>query len=207
MHSSTSISSTRSRTTSLAVYPEAEVTITGSNVLYVKMFQNVITTMAKSYVISLSVITVLMILLLGRLRIGLLSMVPNLLPLVMILGIMGWMDIPLDMSTVLIGSIAIGLVVDDTIHFMHNFRRDFEELGSVNSGGGQNPQYCRARHSHHQRRARRGLLLVCRIRAAQLGDLWFLDGDDGALRAGGRLFLHPGADGGLIFGRKGFRRR
>jgi predicted RND superfamily exporter protein len=58
-------------------------------------------------------------------------MIPNLLPLVVILGAMGWLDIPLDMSTVLIGSVAIGLVVDDTIHFMHNFRRYFEQSGSV----------------------------------------------------------------------------
>jgi predicted RND superfamily exporter protein len=95
------------------------------------MFHNIITTMAKSYVISLSVITVLMMVLIGRVRIGMLSMVPNLLPLVIILGIMGWLDIVLDMNTVLIGSIAIGLVVDDTIHFMHNFRRYFEQTGEV----------------------------------------------------------------------------
>lgn len=118
-------------------FPEAEITMTGSNALFVKMFRNVITTMAKSYVISLSVITVLMIVLLGRLSIGFLSMVPNLLPLVVILGIMGWIEIPLDMSTVLIGSIAIGLVVDDTIHFMHNFRRDFEQLGGVSPAIGR----------------------------------------------------------------------
>jgi len=115
-------------------FPEARVTMTGSNVLFVKMFNNVITTMAKSYVISLSLITMLMIILLGRLSIGLLSMVPNLLPLAAILGLMGWKEIPLDISTVLIGSIAIGLVVDDTIHFMHNFRRDFEQLGEVEAG-------------------------------------------------------------------------
>jgi len=113
------------------VFPEAKITMTGSNVLFVEMFHNIITTMAKSYAISLSVITLLMILLLGRLRIGLLSMVPNLLPLMIVLGIMGWLRIPLDISTVLIGSIAIGLVVDDTIHFMHNFRRYFEHHGTV----------------------------------------------------------------------------
>jgi predicted RND superfamily exporter protein len=112
-------------------FPAAQITVTGSNVLYVKMFDNIISTMAKSYVISMSVITVLMMALIGRVRIGALSMVPNLLPLVAILGFMGWLDIPLDMSTVLIGSIAIGLVVDDTIHFMHNFRRYYEASGSV----------------------------------------------------------------------------
>jgi predicted RND superfamily exporter protein len=114
-----------------SAFPQASITITGSNALYVKMFHNIITTMTKSYMISLSIITLLMMILIGRVRIGLLSMIPNLLPLVVILGVMGWLDIPLDMSTVLIGSVAIGLVVDDTIHFMHNFRRYFEQSGSV----------------------------------------------------------------------------
>jgi predicted RND superfamily exporter protein len=114
-----------------SAFPQASITITGSNALYVKMFHNIITTMTKSYMISLSIITLLMMVLIGRVRIGLLSMIPNLLPLVTILGVMGWLDIPLDMSTVLIGSVAIGLVVDDTIHFMHNFRRYFEQTASV----------------------------------------------------------------------------
>ncbi len=44
---------------------------------------------------------------------------------------MGWLGIPLDMFSMLIGSIAIGLAVDDTIHFFHNFRRYFEETGNI----------------------------------------------------------------------------
>jgi predicted RND superfamily exporter protein len=79
--------------------------------------------MAESYIISFIVITVLMILLLGHVRTGLLSMVPNLMPIVVTLGIMGWIGKPLNLFTIMIGSIAIGLAVDDTIHFMHNFRK------------------------------------------------------------------------------------
>ena len=44
---------------------------------------------------------------------------------------MGWVGIPFDLSNTIIGSVAIGLVVDDTIHFMHNFRRYFELSGDV----------------------------------------------------------------------------
>jgi hypothetical protein len=44
---------------------------------------------------------------------------------------MGWLGIPLDMFTMLIGSIAIGLAVDDTIHFMHNYRRYHHSSGDV----------------------------------------------------------------------------
>ncbi|OGW29626.1 MAG: hypothetical protein A2X56_09485 [Nitrospirae bacterium GWC2_57_13] len=113
------------------VIPEATVTTTGVMALFTGMIHNVITTMAKSYLIALSVITVLMIVLIGRVRIGLLSMVPNLIPIMAVMGMMGWLGISLDMSTILVGSIAIGLVVDDTIHFMHNFRRYMEQTGDV----------------------------------------------------------------------------
>ena len=66
---------------------------------------------------------VLMILLVGNLKIGLISMIPNVLPILFIAMIMRVFDMPLDMFTLLIGTIALGLAVDDTVHFMHNFRR------------------------------------------------------------------------------------
>jgi predicted RND superfamily exporter protein len=87
--------------------------------------------MAKTYVVALLVITPLMILLIGNLRIGLLSMIPNLAPILAALGLMGWVGVPLDAFTLLVGSIAIGLAVDDTIHFMHNFRRYYERSGDL----------------------------------------------------------------------------
>ncbi len=85
----------------------------------------------QSYAIAVVIITILMILLIGKLRIGLLSMIPNLTPIILTLGIMGWTGIHLDMFSMLIGSIAIGLAVDDTIHFFHNFRKYYEETGDV----------------------------------------------------------------------------
>jgi predicted RND superfamily exporter protein len=92
---------------------------------------NVIRSMVKSYIIAMVVITLLMVLLIGKLRIGMLSMIPNLFSIFLTLGIMGWFDVPMDLSTMLVGSIAIGLAVDDTVHFMHNFRRYFEDGGDA----------------------------------------------------------------------------
>ena len=109
------------------IYPDVKITVTGMSALLFKTVVNAIASMAKSYVYALIVITILMILLIGRLRIGLLSMVPNLAPIITTLGIMGWLNIPMNLFTMLVGNIAIGLAVDDTIHFMHNFRRYFEE--------------------------------------------------------------------------------
>ena len=112
-----------------ANFPEARITMTGMMALLFRTISNVIISMAKSYAIALSVITLLMILLIGRVRIGLLSMVPNLTPILIMLGLMGAMSIPMDLFTLMVASIAIGLAVDDTIHFMHNFRRYYEQTG------------------------------------------------------------------------------
>lgn len=108
-------------------YPDVKITLTGMSALMFRTVVNAIASMAKSYIYALIVITILMILLIGRLRIGLLSMVPNLSPIIVTLGIMGWANIPMNLFTMLVGNIAIGLAVDDTIHFMHNFRRYFEK--------------------------------------------------------------------------------
>jgi predicted RND superfamily exporter protein len=108
-----------------------EITITGLMALVGRTMNAVIHSMAKTYVVAFLVITPLMVLLIGNLRIGLLSMVPNLTPILITLGVMGWFEIPLDAFTLLIGSIAIGLAVDDTIHFMHNFRRYYERSGDI----------------------------------------------------------------------------
>ena len=56
---------------------------------------------------------------------------PNLVPVVVTLGLMGWLGMPLDAFTLLIGSIALGLAVDDTTHFLHNFRSYYEQSGDA----------------------------------------------------------------------------
>ncbi len=90
-----------------------------------------IASMTQSYILALLIITPLMILLIGSLRIGLVSMIPNLTPIIITLGIMGWWGIVIDGFTLMIGGIAIGLAVDDTIHYMHNFRRSFLRNGDI----------------------------------------------------------------------------
>ncbi|NVM22769.1 MAG: MMPL family transporter [Desulfobacterales bacterium] len=110
-------------------FPEAKVNITGMMALLTRTVYNAIRSMAKSYVTALVVITILMIFLIGRIRIGLLSMIPNLVPILLMLGVIGAFSFPMDLFTMMVASIAIGLAVDDTIHFMHNFRRYYEKSG------------------------------------------------------------------------------
>ena len=64
-----------------------------------------------------------MMLLLGIVRTGLLSLLPAVDWILLTLGAMYWLDMPLDGFTLLVRSIAVGLAVDDTIHFMHNYAR------------------------------------------------------------------------------------
>ena len=112
-------------------FPEAKITITGMMAVLFRTIYSVMVSMTKSYTIALVVITLLMIFLIGRVRIGLLSMIPNIAPILLMLGAIGALSLPMDLFTMMVASIAIGLAVDDTIHFMHNFRRYYETGGNA----------------------------------------------------------------------------
>ena len=97
-------------------------------------------------------ITLLMIFLLADFRLGLWSMIPNFLPVLVGLGVMGMLDLPLDAMSILVGSIAIGLAVDDTVHFMHNFRRNQHNSSGCTGGCGKNTNFNWTGHaSYHHR--------------------------------------------------------
>lgn len=110
---------------------EVDITVTGIVALLFRAVNAVVLSMIKSYLIAIVVITILMFFLIGNVKIGLLSMVPNITPIIFILGIMGLFSFRLDAFTLLIGSIALGLVVDDTIHFMDNFRQYYRQSNNV----------------------------------------------------------------------------
>ncbi len=107
------------------------VRATGIMDLTLKVFSELYTSMTSTYILAFMIITPLMILLIGNLKLGLVSMIPNLAPIIITLGVMGYADIFLSTATLLTGSIALGLVVDDTIHFMHNFQRYYHRTGDV----------------------------------------------------------------------------
>jgi len=110
---------------------KADVTKTGLMTLLTKTIDNVMKSMTLSYMIAGVIITLLMIFLIGNLKNGLVVMFPNFIPIMFGIGLMGYLGFRLDMSSILCGSLAIGLVVDDTIHFMHTYQRYYHESGSV----------------------------------------------------------------------------
>ncbi len=101
----------------------ATVNVTGTLPILATTITKSIESSIESYIIAFIVIAVLMVLLIGNIKLGLLSMIPNLTPIMFGIAFMVVFDLPLDMFTILIGAIAIGMVVDDTIHYMHNFKR------------------------------------------------------------------------------------
>lgn len=104
---------------------KATVMVTGAMDLSTRSIVNVMDALGQSYLIAGVVITIMMILFLASFKSGLLSMILNFFPVLLTLGVMGWLDIPLNMMTLLGGSVALGLAVDDTVHFMYNFKRNF----------------------------------------------------------------------------------
>ena len=112
-------------------FPNDTVDTTGMIPLLINTFAGAVHSSVTSYTIAFVAITFMMMLILGSVRIGLLSMIPNLVPIILGLLLMYIAHIPLDMFTLLIGSIAIGLAVDDTIHFLHNFKRYYLKSGDA----------------------------------------------------------------------------
>ncbi|MEA1891771.1 MAG: efflux RND transporter permease subunit [Campylobacterota bacterium] len=106
---------------------DVEIIITGMVPLFQRTLSAAMSSMATSYITAFVLIAIMMMILLGSIKIGLISMVPNILPVIMTLGFMSIVNMPLDMFTMLVGAIVIGLSVDDTVHFFHNFARYHHE--------------------------------------------------------------------------------
>jgi len=108
-----------------------DVRFTGAVFTMFTVIQNLILDLTKSFGLAFFVITFVMILLLRDLKLGLIAMIPNLLPIVAVMGFMGYFDIPIDGANLMLASIGIGVAVDDTIHFLHQFKSHYDLHGDV----------------------------------------------------------------------------
>lgn len=99
-----------------------KITTTGMIPLLAETISAAIESSGQSYLIAFIVISIMMMIMLKSIKLGLLSMIPNLFPIFFILSVMVIFGLALDLFTMLIGAIVIGIAVDDTVHFMHNFR-------------------------------------------------------------------------------------
>ncbi len=98
------------------------ITLTGVVYLMNQTEHYLLTTSIKSFLLAFLVITIAIIIMLRSVRLGLLAMIPNLLPILFTMALMPLLGISLDVGTTMIASIALGLVVDDTIHFLSRLK-------------------------------------------------------------------------------------
>lgn len=101
-----------------------EVHITGTTPIFIKGNSYLIRNLKQSILLAFVLIAFIMGLLFRSVRMVLVSVVPNFIPLLITAGIMGWFGIPLKPSTALIFSIAFGIAVDDAIHYLARFRSE-----------------------------------------------------------------------------------
>lgn len=102
------------------------VHLTGMLVLYNNMLQSLFSSQILTLGIVVLALMCMFLILFGSLKIALIAIAPNLLSIGVVLGVMGWLSIPLDMMTITIAAISIGIAVDNTIHYIHRFRHEIK---------------------------------------------------------------------------------
>jgi predicted RND superfamily exporter protein len=103
----------------------SSVQVTGIGVLWLVFMEYITESQIQGILLAFTVVAAMMCFVLKSIRIGLISMIPNLSPVVLILGIMGWIGLPLDYVRLLVATVAIGIAVDDTIHLVTRYRYEF----------------------------------------------------------------------------------
>ncbi len=108
------------------IFPEDrfDVLVTGKALLFLKGTRYLIKNLFLSLLLAVVLIALFMAYMFGSFRMIIISLIPNLLPLIITAGVMGFAGIPLKPSTILVFSIAFGISVDDTIHFLAKYRQE-----------------------------------------------------------------------------------
>ena len=109
----------------LELEPE-QVHLSGMLVLYNNMLQSLFQSQIMTIGVVFLAILLMFVVLFKSVRLAVLAIIPNMLAAAMVLGLMGIAGIPLDMMTITIAAICIGIAVDDTIHYVHRFKEEFE---------------------------------------------------------------------------------
>lgn len=90
------------------------------------MLQSLFDSQIKTIFVVLLILFIMFLVLFRDLKIAFVAIVVNSVPVSVIFGVMGWFNIPLDMMTITIAAISIGIAVDDTIHYIHRFNIEYK---------------------------------------------------------------------------------
>ena len=102
-----------------------QIRLAGLLVLYNNVLQDLFGSQILTLGITAGLLSVMFLVLLRSWRLAIIAMAPNVFPVAVVLGVMGWMDLPLDMMTITIAAIGVGIAVDDTIHYLNRFQAEF----------------------------------------------------------------------------------
>ena len=102
-----------------------DITVTGILILYNNMLQSLFDSQIKSLGFVMLIIALMFLLLFRSFKLMIIGIVPNLLSALLVLGIMGIMNLPLDMMTITIAAITVGIAVDNSIHYIYRFREEY----------------------------------------------------------------------------------
>ena len=112
------------------IFPEKDVIITGTTILNADLTDKIVYSLAWSILLALVAITGIMVLMFRDIRMILIALVPNILPLLFVGGIMGYFNLDIKPSTAVIFTIALGIAVDDSIHYLARFRVEHIRSGA-----------------------------------------------------------------------------
>jgi len=100
------------------------------------LFNNLLQSLFKSQILTLGIvmagITMMFLILFRNITLSLIGVVPNFMAAFLILGIIGLLEIPLDMMTITIAAITIGIAVDNSIHYIYRFKEEFKKINNYN---------------------------------------------------------------------------
>jgi len=112
-------------------FPNQEVTLTGTTILSADLTNKIVFSLAWSILIAVIAISIIMTLLFRNPYMVFISLVPNLIPLLAVAGVMGFFNVDIKPSTAVIFTIALGIAVDDSIHYLARFRIEYMRSGAL----------------------------------------------------------------------------
>ncbi len=108
------------------LFPDVKVTAVGNIPQYTTMMQYLVRGQMQSFLISVLIIALILMIAFQSVRVGLIGLIPNMMPAIFVGGYMGWAGIPLDMMTATLIPMMLGMAVDDTIHFINHSKLEFD---------------------------------------------------------------------------------
>ena len=114
-----------------ARYPQASISHTGMLTLMMTGVDHTVTGEIQGFVLAFIAVNIILLLVFGSVKAGLIAMIPNIVPTFLTFGLMGWLKIPMDFNTMMLAPMIIGIAVDDTIHFVSHYKKEVLQTGDI----------------------------------------------------------------------------